>query len=424
MPGIIHFDRLSRHRYAVSRRSFMLGAAGLSGAMAHRRLAVGGPGTATPDGGMGPQTGAARERLGRLLQLVPEERLTSRRPDTWMFTWSDLETQLAALGEPDLSADPSLAQPVLSPLLQIDQLSRYVDPSMVEETYGFSPLDVHQTLTTETPPNQVTYYAGGMDIDRLPAAWETAGYQHKQGAAGEYWTIGEQGEAMLDTPLGQISQGLLNNIAILDDDMVVFAPRLDLLQAIQSLATKGGASAMDIEAVATLLAAMPEEAVSAAALAGSAMEISTTVPENPGAELTRTVSDLLAESDDAVGPMPVIEMALFGVTAGAVARRVTEAATPAPMRGNPDAFIFVDLLMASPDDAARAERVVDWRIEHMTSPMTGMVYRDLLVPEAPQGVEGAGDVAAFAFTSPTDFGVWVQMIGGRDLLPFVYLAGE
>jgi len=403
----------------------MLGTVGCAGVAALGVLPVGAQGSGTPEatpGGV--EMGLnARERLRALLALVPRDRLTVPGAEAWLFAWTDLQTQLAALGNPDLMTDTESAIPVTSPLFLSDPLAAYAMLPEAKEAFGFSSFQIHQTMTTGTPPDQVTYYAGGAPVDTLPATWESAGYERKHGDAGDYWTIGENGELDLDTAVGQIGKGQLNNIAIVSDEVIVFAPRLELLQAVQQLAANGGSSAADDDNLATLLGVMPDDAVSVVALPGASLDATTIVPENPGAQASQTLADLLAESDDAVGSMPESTMALFGVTAGAVSGGAPDVATPA-VQGNPDAFIFADLLTGSPDDAVQTGKVVLWRVQHMMSPTTGVAFSDLLVPDDAERQESTGSIAAFAFTSPKNLSVWTQMIGARDMWPFVYLTGE
>src|SRR5699024_3733682 len=228
MPGIIHFDRFSRLGRAVSRRSLMIGTAGYAGAAVSGSLFATAQGTPTSDGSSGPGTRPAedaRQRLAALLGIVPENQLGGADLETLLCAWADVQMQLAALGNPDVLDDPALSQAAISPLFMIDPLITSAMQPEAKETFGFSSLEAHQTLVTGTPPNQVTFYAGGVPIDDLPSIWEAAGYAHKTGDHGDYWTVGEDGEMNLDSPIGQIGAGLLNNVAIVNDDVLVFAAK-------------------------------------------------------------------------------------------------------------------------------------------------------------------------------------------------------
>src|SRR5699024_6782968 len=126
------------------------GAAAL-GAMTTSGQGSGTPG-ATPDKATRPEPGLlrgeARKRLKGLLSLVPLEHVGGPEPGSWLFTWADVQTQLVALGNPDVLDDPALIRPALSALLMIDPLVTSASQPEAKETFGFSPLEVHQTLVT------------------------------------------------------------------------------------------------------------------------------------------------------------------------------------------------------------------------------------------------------------------------------------
>lgn len=408
MPGIFHFDRSAPYRRGVSRRLLIAGTAAYAGMAALGPRGGTAQGTATP--GASPIAGSphAAERLGDLLSRVPAGQLGGPDPSTWLFTWVDVQAQFIAFGDPDPSGPETPIVAMTSSLVSQDPLIMYGTDPGVKETFGFSTLEAHQVLVTGSMPNQVTYYAGGLPTGELPAIWEAAGYARKQGAQGAYWTVGEDGEVDLASPVGRFGAGMLNNVAIIDD-VVVFAPRLELIEAVQALVASGGESAAAVPEVSVLLGTLPVDAVNVIAVPGPGLDATSITPENPGMPISQTVMDLLAESDDAVGPMPVVELAFFGVTAG----------TPVPEAGA-DTFMFADLLTGSPEDAAQAAAVVTWRVEHMHSPVAEYAYDELLVVDADREA-ASGPVATMAFTSPQGWSVWGPMLGRRDVWPFVYM---
>lgn len=428
MPGIIHFDRFSREQRPVSRRQLMIGTAGYAGAAAFGTLSVTARGGATPAATpgetkgpvMGMDEGKARERLKGLLSLVPPDLMGGPDPNSWLFSWLDLQSHLAALGGPNLMNGSSPVTQYTGALFSPDPLFSYALMPEARTAFGFSSLEIHQTLVVGMPPDQVTIYAGGAPVPDLPAIWEASGYERKSGQNGEYWTVGENGEINLDSPVGRFGTGMLNNVAIVNDDVMVFAPRIELVEAVLVTAREGGASAAEDAGMPDALGAMPVDAVNVIAIPGGGLDASTIVPENPGGNLNQSLRDLLAESDDAVGPMPVSQLAFFGITAGAI-MTTSDASTPVP-QGNA-AVIFVDLVTGSPQDAAQAATVVDWRVQNMTSPVAGYAYSELLTPVAGEG-GSAGAVATLSFTSPKAPGIWSQIVMRQDLWPFVYVTGE
>lgn len=425
MTGIIHLPTATGTSRSLTRRSIMLGAAGYAAASAIGNRAYARDTTrpnGTPAASPRPDgyVDAAHERLAAFLQLVPESALGGPDPNSWLFTWLDLESHLTALGSPDPYADTTNIVAIMSPLISDDPLFQYAARDEARETFGFPAWNVHQIFVAGALPNQVIFYAGGLPVADLPGMWEAAGYERKSGEAGEYWTVGEDGDLSLDSPVGHIGAGRLNNAAIIEDQIVVFTRTAQELHQVQELAASGGGSAADNEELAALIETLPSDAVNVIALQGAGLGAQSITPENPGAELNQTTNDLLTESDEAAGPMPRIEMAFFGVTAGAMAPAVpNNDATPTP-QGNPDARIFVNLLTAVPEEAAAAAGVVAWRVGNMISPTMGYPYNERLYPEFSGADAVQGDVAAMTFTHPVSLAFWVQMVLVQDLWPFVW----
>ena len=434
MTGIIHFPPSSRRSRCLSRRTL------IAGATCYAATAAFGPAARAQDDGEPdapvesfPERplyeGNARRRLQSLLELVPADALGGPDPNSWLFTWLDLQTHLTALGSQDLYADTTNTAAILAPLVADDPLFPEALNEEARDIFGFSVFDVHQVLVAGVAPNQLTIYAGGLPVADLPSAWEAAGYEKKTGESGDYWTIGEDGELSLDSPAGRIGTGRLNNAAILNDGIVVFAATAFQLQQVQALAGGGGESAAGLPDLEALISTVPLDAVNIIPVQGAGLEAQSITPENPGAELNQTTIDLLAESDEAVGPMPEIEMALFGITAGIVAPLAaredgTPTATPEVLQSIADARFFVHLLAGSAADAVAAAEVVAWRIEHMVSPVGGEPYSDLLTPEFSAQDAGEGEVAALTFNSPATLAVWEQLLMMQDLWPFVWLEAE
>lgn len=426
MTGIIHLPKSTRTSRSLTRRSLMLGGAGYAAATAFGDRAFAQP--ATPAQGTpvsspesGGLTGSAQERLIALLQLVPENALGGPDPNSWLFTWLDLQSHLTALGISDLNPDTTDIMPIMSALVSDDPLFQSAALDEARETFGFSAWDAHQTLVAGVSPDQVTFYAGGLPIADLPGIWDAAGYERKTGDAGEYWTVGEDGDVSLSSPVGTLGLGRLNNVAIIDDEIVVFARTAQQLLQVRERAMNDGASAADNDEIARLVESMPADAVNVIAIQGGGLEAQSITPENPGAALNRTTIDLLAESDEAAGPMPPIEMGFFGVTAGIIApESPSGGGTPTP-QGNEDARIFVNLLTGSAEEAAAVAEIVAWRVDNMISPTMGYPYNELLFPGFSGADAAQGDVAALSFIPPESAAFWYQMIAVQDLWPFVWL---
>lgn len=429
MAGIIHFPATSRRLHAITRRSLMFGAAGYAAASAFgpRALAqdVSTP-AATPGASpMAPTVvGTANERLTALLRLVPPDALGGPDPNSWLFTWLDLQAHFAALGNPDPFSEDTNIVSITTPLISNDILIRYALDPEAKDVFGFSVFEAHQILVTGTPPDQAFYYAGGVDVDTLPAVWEASGYEKREGDAGEFWTISETGQLDLDSPVGRFGTTAMNNVAIIQGSLVVFTHTAEKLQRIQALASEGGSSAADDEDLAALMDVMPVDAANVVALRGAALDALSITPENPGAEQAQTTRDFLAESDDTVGPMPQSELAIFGITAGVVVEDTSGGDDPSVLQGNPDARMFVDILTDSDEDADAVAQIVRWRLENMISPVAGYPYSEILVPDTFGTDSTQSNIASLTFTSPRTLAVWGRMLTIQDLWPFAWLPAD
>jgi hypothetical protein len=422
MAGIIYFPTSSRRSRMLTRRAMVIGAAGYAAATTLGSRATA-QDTATP--AASPETGLfrgeARQRLTTLLQRVPSEILGGPDPNNWLFTWLDFRTHLIALGNPDPYAESTNIGAITSPLISNDPIFQHGQVEEVRKTFGFTVWDVDQTVTVGALPDQVTYYAGGLSIADLPAVWEGAGYERHEGEAGEFWTAGADGEMDMGSPVGQFGAGRMNNVAILDGDIVVFASTAEQLQQVQALAANGGASAADNEDIAALIATLPEDAVNVIGAPGAGLEAHSITPENPGGQINTTTQDLLAESDDAVGPMPPLEMAFFGITAGARGPEVSEDGATPETEGYTGAVFFANILTGSAAESSSAAEIVAWRMENMTSPVAGYRYSELFMTEFTGEEAVQGDVAALTFSMQENVAAWNQMVTLQDLWPFVWL---
>lgn len=415
MAGIIHLQHATPRRAGLTRRLLVLGAAGMATtASLDRGVAAQG----TPAAGAAVPPPDALERLTAMLRMVPIGAMGGPDPDQWLFSWVDLETHFDALGVRDWRAPDVSITEITMPITSTDSLIQFALDEDAEQTFGFSALDASQILVAGNPPDAVTYYAG-LPVDRLPAAWEAAGYQRMSGEYGEYWTAGQEGEVDLTTTISRVGVGNLNNVAILGGDVVVFTRTARLLQQVQGLLVDGGESGVDDAELAEALGTIPDDTVNLFAVPGVQLSVDSITPE--GGQITG--QDLLAASDDAVGPMPPVLLALFGLTAGAraVSFDATGDGTPAP-QGSPDARFVVRLLMESPEDATTAAEVVAWRAENLDSPVAGYGYGELMTLETDPADAAIGNVAALDFSAVSNIAFWYRMLYMLDLWPFAWSA--
>ena len=415
MAGLIHLQHATPRRAGLTRRLLVLGAAGMAAtASFDGSLAAQG----TPSGSDAVPAANALDRLTSLLRMVPIGTMGGPDPDQWLFSWVDLESHFGAIGVSDWRAPDVKITEITMPITITDNLIQFALDEDAEQTFGFSALDASQILVAGNPPETVSYYTG-LPVDRLPAVWEAAGYQRMNGEYGEYWTAGQEGEIDLTTTISRVGVGNLNNVAILEGDVVVFTRTARLLQQVQGLLVDGGESGADDAELAETLGTIPDDTVNLFAVPGVQLSVDSITPE--GGQITG--QDLLAESDDAVGPMPPVALAIFGLTSGALAVSfdATGDGTPAP-QGSPDARFIVRLLMESPEDATTAAEVVAWRAENLESPVAGYGYSELMTLETDPADAAMGNVAALDFSAVSSIAFWYRMLYSLDLWPFAWSA--
>lgn len=405
MTGLLHLSSGSR----LSRRSLLARAAGATGAATSMLVSPAVARQATPAGAT--EQGSARERLEAMLSLLPPTFVDVPDANIPLFTWADLGSHLAAFGSPDLLSGDVEIIPLIGALYIDAPLADRAMDEQARELFGFSVLEADQVLSAGAVPDRITFYAFTSAVGNFAEAWEAAGYERVEGEAGEFWTVGEEGELDLSSEIGPIALSNMNNLAIVDDTIVVAARTSALLGQVLAMLESGGESAADQVEVQVMLETLPEEAVNVLALHGDGLEATSLAPENPGREGGATIASLLAESDDAVGPMPPVRYALFGITSGMAAGEAT---------GSGDALFFAHLVVTSAEDAAQAATVVEWRMANMISPTTGFAFAEGFQPafDAENAVEGT--VALTAFTGPEGAVPWRGMVLSVDLWPFAW----
>jgi hypothetical protein len=412
MTGIVHFRDSGR----VSRRAVIGGMAGL--AFGPVLVVSAQTPEASPVTRGGTYLADARDRLRALLALLPAAVIGGPDPTMELFGWTDLEAQFHAHGIIDPAANRERLVAVTRPLAITDDLFQFSMREDVGEALGFTALDVHQVLVAGGPPDRIKVYAGGVDFPALVPTWEETGYERRSGDHGEYLTLGEAGEMDLDLP-APIGLGGMNNVALLADDIAVFTRDYATLEMVLAHGEDGeGASAADDEDLNIVLDTLPPDTVNVMAFPGMTFRADTMVPENPGRDMSVMVDDLLAESDDAVGPMPELRLSVGGVTAGAA-----HTSTPVAGEARPP-HAFMAFLTGSEEDARAAAEVVFWRLANMQSVTTGMDYSERFLPvntveDAVQGPVMTVEFDAFV----TGSGAWTTLVFTRDSWPFAWLEG-
>ncbi len=427
MAGIIFTHPPTRQRSSINarlnRRQLLAGSAALASTIALGSSAIAQTPGATP--AASPVSNHPAGKLDSLLTLIPAGQAAKAAASGVLFYYADLETQLKSMGiaqDGSFTGENLIA--ALGPLALASQAFQYALQPEFVDTFGFNAFDTHRSLFAGVPPEDISIFQGGLDRDKLIAAWKASGYKPKKTALGtEFWTAGENGELDLSSPVSQYGAGALNNAVLLDNDTLVFARFARLIEEIVKQAVQGGPSLADQPGVAPVVNTLSDRMVSAIGVTGSFA--STEVRVTPAEQKRLTAQ--MAESDDAVGKMPRVDVIVFGIDAGMTVSMPTDSATPAAV-GSPEAspvanlsgspLVEVRMHTGSDADAAKVAKVVAWRWVHMDSQQTGNPYSGLMKLVSADVSPADPTVAAIDFDPGDAGGRWQRMVNTRDLLPF------
>lgn len=337
----------------------------------------------------------AAERMSPLLNLAPQE--LSR--DVLEILWTDYERQYAAF--PDNSMENTrLYMPLGSRAIDDYSLDEY------ETALGFHFDRVRQTVHTGQDPNGARILTMDGDTSELPQAWEAAGWQLRETEVGQIWTIGEEGQLNFDwddTTLDLAISGFFN-IAVLDETTVASSDLAPVLE--QVILTHSGSQDPIAPELDPLMPGIPEGAVSAWFLDGRVFEALET-------EVGEEGLDLIAQSDAAVGPMPGIQSAVVGYTAG-FALIVDEP--------HPDERAYFLLQSAESGQAEQIATVVQWRMENTPSLETHEPYINLFDLLEYEVVNDDLMVVKANSLGDNQEELFVKMLERGDKTPFMYTA--
>src|SRR6478609_10556355 len=252
---------------ALSRRTLLGAALALSGsALVARRSAFAAQSATPVAGGSFPQS---------LLDRAYDPGVSIASDMALIATFADLEAETIATGmtRPAGIADEQHLMPWLRamfPLALPSRLGNYaLDPRWVEFT-GFDITQVDQTAEIGEPPDIVSMYAGRFDRETILGAWKKAEYQEIQSGDIAIWSISEDESFSLDNPVQQLLLSGHNNAAMIGDDLIIFAARLDLLKDAIAAATGDASRLGQNPLVAELLSASPT-VVSGALVSGGSL---------------------------------------------------------------------------------------------------------------------------------------------------------
>lgn len=424
MAGIIHTTVPMR----VTRRRLLSGTIGVFVGVAGGRIALAQDGTPVDNDIAIPAGGP--ERLSGLLRMVPASFGETASQHGVLFYYADVLRQLEATGvspyQPGSDDLPERYLDATGVLALAAQSFQYALAPEFVDTFGFSPLQAEESLVVGTPPNDLTMFRGGLDLDALVPAWQASGYARETGESGiDIWTAGKEGELDLTTNVSRFGLGGLNNVAIIGDDTVVFGGFFNDVESVVNQVANPAASIIDQSNLAELLPTLTEDTVSVIATTGAFLDVwSLVLPERAD-----EIEALFADSAEATGPFPRVNAAAFAITAGALGPSFTmtgEGTPDAAPLGTPEqerdqgGVIQARLDLDSEDEATTAVAAVEYRWNSWNTQFREEPYADLMTIVTAEPDPDVGNVAAIDFRAVSSNRIWLDLVLQRDLLPFAW----
>ena len=350
--------------------------------------------------------------LATMLARAYDPTFVGRPGLTTLFTYANIARQLEVRGlrTPDIAfADNDRVSEWVDGIdgLYVDDV--LLDRALQSELWdmvGFRPAEITQTFTIGDPPQIAHIYRGAFDGENVRLALASAGYEVVPTGNGLVLSISEEGKYSSDNPIQRLVVAAFNNIAVVHDAYVIASPYLVNVES--ALAIFGGnrGTLANNGAVETLVSSVAEELVSATILDGSIL--STANKPDLGA--------LGASTSTPAQTIPPASHALFGLTAGSMPSRYTDADDP--LHGDnddtaPRSVFVVALHLGSEAEAVAAVPVIEGRLAIGQSAVTGEPYATFF---------GDWEVAAVPGTPVVKVRIGGERVGRRWLR--IVLSGD
>jgi hypothetical protein len=355
-----------------------------------------------------------------MLGLVPAGYVQDVEDIGAAWYYADISRQFESLGlhhdidGPDFENEPFVGATYT--LAVASGAFNYVLVEELTEAIGFQPLGVDQAMYVGAPGSQLSMFRADFDAEKLTSAWSAAGYAPYDTASGiPAWTIGPEAEIEFDHPIQNKVTSELNNVAILDD-VLVYAPRMDLLEQVLSFVGSDGASVASDPVFEPLIQSLPESTISAIAFASLTADLGLV---NLSAEEREPIEEQFEQALDEFGSMPTSTGIIAAVGEGAVPldwEWPLENGTPVPNARENAGTAYIRIGTESPEDAARAVEVAAGRWNSLLSLRSRMPYADLAEVAA---AEASGNIAKFDLVQAEHPGLWRELFLSRDVLPFI-----
>ncbi len=342
-----------------------------------------------------------------LLSLVPARIFKGDDPAATMVTLSDIAAELAYTETPlpetlsDDDPDRVGLSNVLVAVAGRGSLFQYAYVDDWRALHGFDIRDVDQVVEFGVPPGVVTLLRGRFDRDAINDALSDQGYETIEIDGHAVWNRGADYELDLEHPIARYWLGQAQNIALIDDETLVFAGAQDLISTVLATASGEMDALIDEPTIVGLFPADQDPLIAATIIRGDITSIS---------DQTGKRGQGPAPND--VGPLvPPIAALLFGATPGngvALDPDVDYEVSPVdyPLGENQIRVAFVD-----PADAGPGSSAIEERLAEGTSVVVGQDWADIL-GETQLSVDDQSGIAVISIPE------WLP--GQRDITRLLY----
>jgi hypothetical protein len=224
------------------------------------------------------------ERFLNMLRFIPREvGRNALTGDGSPFEYADFLARFEALAMewPPESSDVSWDAPsllALRPMLVESEISRTVLGVEARDVFGWDLFQVHQTLALFGPSGRVRIIRGDFDAASLEAAWAANGYERIERDGHVIHSIDSEPTLFLETEVGRLGLGTLNNVGQVGD-VLVYSGELEVLVAMLDAGLGNAPSVADMPGISQLLDGAPGPLASALVL--SAAELTNVEASDP-----------------------------------------------------------------------------------------------------------------------------------------------
>lgn len=353
----------------------------------------------------------ASSRATRLMEYAPAVAALS---DSFGVVWIDVERHLASVREPAQRATEEYEEDQLAFMSLYSGGSPLIEWAFdLEMLAGYNFAQVRETLEFGVPPEIGMLVGLQMPAESLIPFWVSNDYQLIEREFGEFWSLDEEPSLSFDNPIQRAMMARMNNVAILEEDLIVYAASSDLMEHIMSAVA--GESFNMTKSLGGLVSGFPEDATSSWFVDGGMLGYESVVAPLAlqNQRLLEEADELMAESDDAVGRMPMIST--LGVGAEEGGHRLEEI-------HNPDSREFMVLHTSRFNMAEQAAKVIDWRVKNMFSVIRGEPYIEQL-PDLEFDVI-SGEILRISQPLSIPLAILPRLLVNRDVLPFTFRVGQ